>query len=339
MKPMTGRERFRRTFSYGRPDHVPYFEEGLRDDVLGRWHRQGLPRDADLAEMFHTDRRERIAVNLAPLPKMTRRPTTRRSLDALRRRLDPDDPRRLPKDWSARVRAWRRRGHVLELPIVHGLFLTLGADTWRTVTAVLCELCDSPALLRETLEVHGEFAARIADRVLAEVDCDFVSFSEPIGGNNGPLLSPRQYEEFVLAGYRPILDVLRRRRVRTICFITYANARALIPSVLAAGFNCLWACEVNVRAMDYRSLRREFGRDLRLIGGIDLDVLLRDKRAIRREIMTKVPPLLAEGGYIPLADGRVRVNVPFENYVYYRRMIEELTSHVVPRSPPAPVGT
>ncbi len=39
----------------------------------------------------------------------------------------------------------------------------------------------------------------------------------------------------------------------------------------------------------------------------------------------KVPPLVAEGGYIPLADGRVRVDVPFENYVYYRQLLGKVT--------------
>jgi len=87
--------------------------------------------------------------------------------------------------------------------------------------------------------------------------------------------------------------------------VTYANARVLVPTILKWGFNCLWACEVNVEAMDYRSLRKEFGRDLRLIGGIDLDALRKDKEAIRREIEEKVPPLIADGGFIPLADGRV----------------------------------
>jgi hypothetical protein len=38
-----------------------------------------------------------------------------------------------------------------------------------------------------------------------------------------------------------------------------------------------------------------------------------------------VPPLLAQGGYIPLADGRVRKDVPFANYAYYRRLLEEMT--------------
>ena len=133
------------------------------------------------------------------------------------------------------------------------------------------------------------------------------------------------YEKFVLKNYEPILDVLRRHNIATICLQTFANARMLIPSILKWGFNCLWACEVNIGAMDYRSLRKEFGRDLRLIGGIDLDALRKDKAAIQYEIEEKVPPLIEDGGFIPLADGRVRADVPFENYVYYRRLLENVT--------------
>ncbi len=117
----------------------------------------------------------------------------------------------------------------------------------------------------------------------------------------------------------------RRHGVAAICLVTFANARVLLPSIVNAGFNCLWACEVNTQAMDYRRIRREFGRDLRLIGGIDLDTLSVGKAAIRREMLSKAAPLLTEGGYIPLADGRVRANVPFENYAYYRRLMEKLT--------------
>jgi uroporphyrinogen decarboxylase len=94
--------------------------------------------------------------------------------------------------------------------------------------------------------------------------------------------------------------------------------------MLKAGFNCLWACEVNIEAMDYGDIRREFGRDLRLIGGIDLDALRGDKESIRREVQDKVPPLIADGGYVPLADGRVRADVEFENYVYYRKLLRRI---------------
>lgn len=322
---MTSRQRFRETMRYGKPDRVPYFEEGLREGVLEAWRTQGLLPDADLAAMFHTDRREQVPLDLEVRPNLGKWPTSRRGLKALRRRLDPDDPSRLPEDWAARAEAWRTRDHVLGLAIHRGFFLSLGVHDWRRLIEVLYQLADAPTLVREMMGIFGEFSARLAERVLREVEVDFALFSEPIGGNDRPLLPPKTYEEVVLASYQPILEVLRRHGVQTTVFVTYANARVLLPRVLRAGFNCLWACEVNVEAMDYRSLRREFGRDLRLIGGIDLDTLLCDRETIRREIEETVPPLLAEGGYVPLADGRVRANVPFENYVYYRRLLEKVT--------------
>ena len=61
--------------------------------------------------------------------------------------------------------------------------------------------------------------------------------------------------------------------------------------------------------MDYRELRREFGHELRLIGGIDLDALRKGKEAIQLEVKEKVPQLIADGGYIPLADGRIREDI------------------------------
>ena len=48
------------------------------------------------------------------------------------------------------------------------------------------------------------------------------------------------------------------------------------------------------------------------------------KTAIRREIEEKVPPLIADGGYVPLADGRIRSDVPYENYVYYRELLQKV---------------
>lgn len=139
-------------------------------------------------------------------------------------------------------------------------------------------------------------------------------------------MSPEMYEKFVLKSYIPVMDVLKRHGVNVVIFRTFGNSRILIPKILKYGFNCLWVCEVNIEAMDYRNLRREFGNDLKLIGGIDLDALRKDKENIRREIETKVPDLLSQGGYIPLADGRVRQDVPFENYVYYRQLLKKITT-------------
>jgi hypothetical protein len=323
---MTSRERFRETMDYGQPDRVPYFEEGIRDDVLKAWQKQGLANAEDLARMFPSDHRERLQVDLEPRPKLMAQLDKITDLKKFQRRLNPFDKKRLPSRWSRRTRDWQSRDHVLMLYVHGGFFKTMGVRNWRSFNDAMVLLMDQPEMVRKRMQIQGEFAVRLADRILDEVEIDAAVFSEPIGGNDRPLISPQMYEEFVLKNYEPILEVLQRHNVETVCFQTFANARILIPAILKWGFNCLWACEVNIDVMDYRSLRKEFGRDLRLIGGIDLDALRKDKAAIRQEIEEKVPPLIAEGGFIPLADGRVRADVPFENYVYYRQLLEKVTT-------------
>jgi len=322
---MTNRRRFSETMSYGEPDRVPCFGEGLRADVLEAWLSQGLPSVEDFRRMFPTDRREDLVVDLLPRPDLDKWPEKAADLDRLHQSLDPDDPARLPDNWAERVRAWKTRDHVLMLRAHRGFFLSMGVEGWGRFNRVIYLLADDPDLIRETMRIQGDFTARLAERVLREVEIDAMVFSEPIGGNDKPLLSPRMYEEFVLASYRPLLDTAERHGVKTIIFQTYANARALIPNILKFGFNCLWASEVNSEAMNYLDLRREFGRDLGLIGGIDLDALRSGREAIRREFEDKALPLLAQGGYLPLAGGRVRAEVSFENYTYYRRLLEKLT--------------
>ena len=321
---MNSRERFRITMQYGEPDRVPYFEEGIRKEVLRAWTKQGLPSESEFTRMFPCDEREEIQLELDPIP--AKWPTLPSELGKFRNSLDAKDPGRWPGDWPRQVQNWRKRESVLMLRVHRGFFLSMGVHDWNRFTEVIKLTVKNPEFVRESMKIQGEFAAQVAERALSEAEIDAAVFTEPIGGNDRPLISPRMYEDFVLSNYERLLTVLKRHRVETIIFRTFANSRLLIPSVLKWGFNCLWACEVNVDAMDYRDLRREYGRDLRLIGGIDLDVLHRDKGSIRREIEEKVPPLLADGGYIPLADGRVREDVPFENYVYYRRLLERVTT-------------
>jgi uroporphyrinogen-III decarboxylase len=201
----------------------------------------------------------------------------------------------------------------------------MGVEGWKRFKEVMSLTIRDPEFVREAMKIQGGFSALIAERALKEVEFDAAVFVEPIAENHGPLISPKMYEDLVLKSYEPVLGVLRRYGVEAIIFLTFANTRLFIPSILKWGFNCLWACEVPQKDMDYCDLRREFGRDLRLIGGIDLDVLRLDKESIKREVYEKVPPLLADGGFVPLADGRVRKDIPLENYLFYRRLFEEVT--------------
>lgn len=324
---MNGRERFHQTMAYGQPDRVPYLEEGIRRNVLEAWRAQGMPAKATLNDLFPFDYREEIMPDLDPRPFLKSWPNDRSEAARLKYCLDPDDPGRLPAEWPEMIRTKRERGEIVMLRVHRGFFQSMGVFGWDRFAEIMFMLFDDPGLVHEIMEIQAEFSAGLVDRVLGEIEIDAAIFSEPIAGNDGPLISPEMYEEFVLPHYEPVLDVLRGYGVKTIIIRTYANTRVLLPRIMKWDFDCLWACETDPEAMDYQAIRREFGRDLRLIGGIDVDVLRQDEGSIRREIKERVPPLLEDGGFVPLADGRIRADISYENYVAYRRILDEVVKN------------
>ena len=58
-------------------------------------------------------------------------------------------------------------------------------------------------------------------------------------------------------------------------------------------------------------------------GGIDKRILAQGKEAIDRELDRIMPVMKARGGYIPTCDHGVPEEVSFENYLYYRKRIQE----------------
>ena len=323
---MTNRERFHTVMSFGKPDRVPYFEEGIREDVLNVWHKQGLSPAKTLADLVEIDQYEEIAPDLDPIPGFETWPTAANGLDILSTRLQIKDPQRFPKNWKKKFKLLKQSEPVVFYRAHRGLFLSLGVYKWQRFLDVVTLLLEEPQYVHRVLAIQAEFAAKLLEKTLENVNIDAVIFGEPIGGNEGPLVSRAMYEEFVLDSFKPIFQVLKNKKIDIRIIRTYANTRILIPSFLKYGINCLWACETNIETMNYLDLRKEFGKDLRLIGGIDLDVLRQDKETIRCEIEAKVPPLIAEGGYIPLADGRIRKDILFENYIYYRQLLKQVTN-------------
>jgi hypothetical protein len=321
---MNDRQRFLEVMRFGKLDRLLLFQEGMRSQVLRTWRKQGLRSDQDLTHLFHYDSYEEFCPSLEPGIDLLQLPPSREGLSELRRSLNPNDPRRLPHNWNKRVDAWAGREHVLILQVHDGFFLTLGVGDWRSFSQAIYLAADHPEFVRQVFQIQAEFAAQLTERILNEVEVEAVLFSEPIAGNHGPLISPHMYAELVLASLPPLMETIRRHNVEVIIYRTYANPQRLLKDAFQAGFNCLWACERQSQALDYLELRRQLGPDLRLIGGIDLDVLRQGPAAIQKELERVVPPLVKQGGYLPLADGRVREDIPFANYAFYRNMLEQI---------------
>jgi hypothetical protein len=318
---MNSRERFLTILQGGQPDHPPLFPEGIREEVISIWYAQGLPNGIDLEKLFFYDPFEQLDPDVYPKPEIADWSSPQRLLPLLRERLDPDDPQRLPDNWSNLLKGWRDRQHPLFLRIHPGLFLSLGIEDWRSFAPAILRLVDQPDFVCDILAIQADFAARLAENILQQVNLDGVIFSEPIAGNHGALISAEMYRAFALQSYAPIFDVLRDFHVPAIVWRSYANPAKLLPEVVKYPFNAIWLCETPPGMLAPAQVRQIAGPNLTLIGGIDSDILRQDTRSIRQAIAA-VKPLVDQGRFIPLADGRVRDDVPFSNYAFYR---QELT--------------
>ncbi|MBL7064773.1 MAG: hypothetical protein ISS49_11305 [Anaerolineae bacterium] len=327
---MDARQRFLETMRYGTPNRVPYFDQTIREETLARWYQEGFPRDRTVAEMFNLDRwevfgvREEVPLDLYPHPDFTGHLQTRADVERWKRTHDSTRPRRYPRDWPRHVRRWAERDHPLGIRVCRGFFLSLMVGDWESLTDVLYMTCDAPDMLAEMIAFLANFLVEVLTPALEAVQFDYALFDEPIASNTAPVVGPDVFRRFMQPLYRRLCDLLDAHGVEVRIFGSHGRVQELIPVALEAGINTLWVGNIGPAGLDYVALRREYGRDLRLIGGIDMRVLEADRPVVEAEVMRVVPPLLEQGGYVPTVDGRVRRYVPYENYRAYRELIREL---------------
>jgi hypothetical protein len=108
---MNSRERFIKVMHHESVDHVPYFEEGIRDKVIEIWKKQGLPENMEISSLFETDRREELLPDLEPRPALKRWPLAIQELKDFKDHLNPLNPQRLPKNWNNRIRQGKKRSN------------------------------------------------------------------------------------------------------------------------------------------------------------------------------------------------------------------------------------
>jgi len=231
-------------------------------------------------------------------------------------RFDARSRLRWPENWDELVSRWRTRDCPLCL-LTNGTFgfYSMLRRLMGTENASFA-FFDYPAMVHEMVAFFADFLIELTTPALQQCDVDYFNFFEDFAGKGGPLVSPRLFRKFLLPGYRRVVEHLHKHGVRFVWLDSDGNTEALIPLLLEAGITCHWPCEI-AAGMDPVRLRREYGRDLALAGGIDKRALTRGKKEIEQELHYRLPPLLESGGYIPTIDHTVPPDIPYENFMYY----------------------
>jgi hypothetical protein len=305
-------------------DRPPLLEEGVRDEVLALWRTQGLPPDKTHVDVFGLTPHENVGPDLKFLSSYFGR-VFDLSESEYREAFD-NSTARFPEDWTQTVRRLENRDHIVCIWASRGLFQALGVGDWPTLEQALVGTVTEPGKVRDRTEMYGDFCARMLERTMQDVDPEFIYLSEPISDSEGPLIAPEMFEEFMVPVYQKIATTARSLGCDNILLSTYGNTSCLFPMFIDAGVSMIWVSEAaEVPELDYGRLRKEYGPDLGLIGGIPLSILRNESpEGISASVEEIVSPLLESGRYVPLAGGRVREEIPWSAYRYYREALAEL---------------
>jgi len=250
----------------------------------------------------------------------------RKTWEAYKARLNPEDPRRYPKDWEkdAYLKAFEnyQRGNTL---LRFNGFYGFGAQLMGIPTFTVMFYKD-PELMHEMAE-HWEYFTTEAIRDAVETlrdRIDMVFWWEDLAEKHGPCISPKIYREFLLPHYRRVTGFLRKNGVDRVMMDSDGNLNPLLDLVAEAGITGIWPLEV-ASNMDAISVRKKYADKLFLGGNLDKRELAKGGESMRREVDSKVPALKEMGGYFPGVDHLVHAEFSLQRF---REYAEYLRGHL-----------
>jgi len=224
---------------------------------------------------------------------------------------------RYPADWAA-VKETARTTH-RPLTLLNPLAGTFGyysmLRNWMGTENLSYLLYDNTPLIEECLEFLTEFAIRVLTPAVEQVHFDFYYIHEDMSFKNGPLVSPEMFRRLFLPHYRRFVQFLRKHGVEVILVDTDGNPEVLLPLFIEADVDGFGPVE-RAAEMDPLDIRKKFGREICMVGGIDKREIAKGRAEIDAEI-NRLAPLIEEGGFIPTIDHAIPPDVSLENFEYY----------------------
>jgi len=212
--------------------------------------------------------------------------------------------------------AWGRRYAVLGgdwSPFWHDAIDLLGMENLYLKMYDEPELVD--AVVQHIVDFYAEVSRRIFDAAADALDVFFIG--NDFGGQTGPLLSPAQFDRFMLPHLKRLIDLghAYKLKVQLHCC---GGFEPLMPAMIAAGLNGLHAIQPCCGGMDLAKLKANYGGKILFNGAIDSHhVLIKGTpESVRQRTREVLAIMMPGGGYIAGAShDYILEETPVENVV------------------------
>ena len=238
---------------------------------------------------------------------------------ALKPRLVAAIPERYPQDIDNHLAGWKERSW----PLILGENCAANGFYWRAREFMGTENLslawyDQPKLMHEIMEFFADLIIETSRPVLEKIQVDYFVLNEDMAMKGGPLLGPETFRTFIFPHLKRLVEFLRSHGTTYIAVDSDGDPTPLIPLLLDAGVDTIWPIE-RASEVSPQQWRKQFGRSLRLWGGVDKRILARGRDAIR-EHLAEFIPLIEEGGFIPTVDHTVPPDVSWDDFRTYMEL-------------------
>lgn len=143
---------------------------------------------------------------------------------------------------------------------------------------------------------------------------DFVELNDDVGGQNGLLISPDMWREYIKPRMREMIDVAHSYGAR-IMYHSCGSVRAIIPDLIEIGVEILNPVQPKAAGMEPRGLKNDFGDKLTFYGTIDEQETLPYGKPedVKAEVLERISYMAPGGGFIISPCHSIQPDTPLEN--------------------------
>lgn len=154
-------------------------------------------------------------------------------------------------------------------------------------------LFDDPAFVHKLLAIRTRWSVALCQKAVS-LGAEVLVVGDDAASQDGPLISPRMWREFVLPYHRQIVDAVDV----PVIWHSDGNLERLLPFAIEAGFAGVHGLQP-AAGMDLGRVKEEYGDELVLIGNVDVGVLFEpDLDAVRAEVDRCLAQGAPGGGYM-----------------------------------------
>jgi uroporphyrinogen decarboxylase len=185
----------------------------------------------------------------------------------------------------------------------------------RGMEDALLDMAAAPDLTRTMFQRCADFAIRLAEAACARFDLDWLWTGDDVASQQALIFSPATWRALIKPELARVFAVGKRYGL-PIAYHCCGALRPIIPDLIEIGMDVLNPVQSACPGMDPLSLKREFGRQIAFMGGVDTQSLLPrgSEIEVRRATARLIEGMTADGGgYILAASHSIPPETPVAN--------------------------